>query len=88
MSCCGQGRRAAARAHPASPAPPAPRDDTPEPEPTARVTVEYRGRAPALYRSRDGGRLYAFSPGRRIRRLPRGDAQLLLRSPLFRLGDK
>lgn len=89
MSCCGN-RRAAVRtrrARLASSAPPAPPLVDDSSESTSGVAVEYRGRTAALFRSRDGGRLYAFSPGRRIRRLPTGDARLLLRSPLFRLGD-
>lgn len=92
MSCCGKRRAAARRpvaverGHPASPAPPPRVDDMPER--TSGVAVEYRGGTTAVYRSTDSGRLYSFSPRRRIRHLPRSDAQLLLRSPLFRLGAR
>lgn len=85
MSCCGKRRAAVRTSRSPLPSAPPPVVDDAE-EPTAGVAVEYRGQAPALYRARDGDRLYAFSPGRRVRRLPRSDAQLLLRSRLFRLG--
>ncbi len=89
--CCGGKRAALSRSVAARPAtapatpPPARRE---EPRSSVDVPVEYSGHTAVLVRGPDSGRLYAFSAGRRVRNLPRGDAQALLRTPLFRSGAR
>jgi hypothetical protein len=87
MGCCGE-KRAALRAQPsvthALPPPhlPPPLDDDP-----SGVAVEYRGDAPVLLRGTTSGRLYTFSPARRVRLVAGPDTRQLLRSPFFALSS-
>ncbi len=90
--CCG-GRRAALRvssaaARPATAAVAArgPTAGGEEPRAASEVRVEYRGHGAVLVRGAETRRLYAFSPARKSRSLPRGDAQALLGSALFGNG--
>lgn len=51
------------------------------------VDVEYRGDAPILLRGTASGRLYTFSPARRVRQVAGTDTRQLLQSPLFALSS-
>lgn len=64
--------------------PPLPRPPEPEHEPGPGVGFEYRGDAPILLRGTASGRLYTFSPARRVRLVAGADTQQLAQSPLFR----
>jgi hypothetical protein len=93
MGCCGEKRTALRTGASVDPAERAVRPfRAPRHEPTASdVVVEYRGDVPMLLRGRATGRLYTFSPIRRVRSLPRRDASQLLRNRLFgarRTGDE
>lgn len=64
----------------------------PQPRPPAAddqsgVAVEYRGDAPILLRGTASGRLYTFSPARRVRLVAGADTRQLLQSPLFALSS-
>jgi hypothetical protein len=84
MGCCGE-KRAALRAQSSVPAPPpAPPPRPPEAADDSAVAVEYRGDAPVLLRGTASGRLYTFSPARRVRLVGGPDTEQLLRNPLFR----
>jgi hypothetical protein len=89
MGCCGQKRAALRRRVGAPPrqlvAPPPP--SVPEVVPDGTTVVEYRGDSPILA-SVSTGRLYTFSPGRRLAAVPPADAGQLLRNPLFRLHER
>jgi hypothetical protein len=65
--------------------PPLPR--APEPERAGDVTVEYLGDAPILFRGTESGRLYTFSPARRVRPVAGPDTRQLLLSPEFALSS-
>ena len=82
MGCCGE-RRAALRAQPSAPAPPPPRPRPTELDDAGGVALEYRGDAPILLRGTASGRLYTFSPTRRVRPVAGRDTEQLLENPLF-----
>ncbi len=89
MGCCGE-KRAALRTRatvtpPEAAARPA-RAPRHEPEAASDLVVEYRGDTPVLLRAGGSGRLYAFSPARRLRRVPARDARQLLRNQLLTLA--
>ena len=71
------------RPEPAAPPPPLPPE---EPLLDTNVELEYRGDTAVLLRGSSSGRLYTFSAGRRVRRMPAEDARPLLRNRLFRLA--
>jgi hypothetical protein len=86
MGCCGE-HRAAFRAQLSTShalPPPHPRPPEPEHEHGPGVAFEYRGDAPILLRGAASGRLYTFSPARRVRLVAGADTQQLAQSPLFR----
>lgn len=64
--------------------PPLPRAPEHEHELGPGVAFEYRGDAPILLRGTASGRLYTFSPARRVRLVAGADTQQLAQSPLFR----
>jgi hypothetical protein len=66
---------------------PPPRPSPPEPANAGDVTVEYLGDAPILLRGTESGRLYTFSPARRVRPVAGPDTRQLLRSPEFALSS-
>ena len=89
MGCCGQVRAtprtrrvvAAMPPEPRGDAVPAPREEQQE---ASAVAVEYLGEAPVLLHGAASRRLYTFSPARRTRSVPAGDARQLLRNGDFR----
>jgi hypothetical protein len=87
MGCCGQ-KRAALRSRLPERRPPEPASSNAAAAGDgAAGLVEYRGDLPVLVRVA-GGRLYTFSPGRRLQSVPAPDAEELLRNPLFRLDER
>ena len=83
MGCCGQ-KRALLRARPvaAPTSEPAAAAEQEPPDPSL-VPVEYRGAVPVLLRGPSSGRLYTFTPARRVHRVAAGDAAALRRDPRF-----
>lgn len=87
MGCCGENR-AALRAQPrATHALPPPHPRSPTADDPSGVAVEYRGDAPILLRGTASGRLYTFSPARRVRLVAGSDTRQLLESPLFAVSS-
>lgn len=87
MGCCGE-HRAAFRARPSTAhALPPPYTRPPEAEHLGDVVVEYRGDAPILLRGAASGRIYTFSPARRVRLVAGSDTRQLLESPIFALSS-
>jgi hypothetical protein len=87
MGCCGENR-AALRAQPrATQALPPPHPRPPTADDPSGVPVEYRGDAPILLRGMESGRIYTFSPARRVRLVAGPDTRQLLQSPLFALSS-
>jgi hypothetical protein len=86
MGCCGENRAAfRAQSSVSHALPPSrPRPPEPEREQGPGVAFEYRGDAPILLRGTASGRLYTFSPARRVRLVAGADTQQLAQSPLFR----
>ena len=66
---------------------PPPLSRPPEPEHAGDVNVQYRGDAPILLRGTASGRVYTFSPARRVRPVAGPDTRQLLESPLFALSS-
>lgn len=66
---------------------PPPRLGPTEPVSAGDVTVEYLGDAPILFRGTESGRLYTFSPARRVRPVAGPDTRQLLQSPAFALSS-
>ena len=66
---------------------PPPRLGPTEPVSAGDVAVEYLGNAPILFRGEESGRLYTFSPARRVRPVAGPDTRQLLRSPEFALSS-
>lgn len=88
MGCCGEQRAAfraqSSRSHALPPPHPRPPEPEPEHEHGPGVAFEYRGDAPVLLRGTASGRLYTFSPARRVRLVAGADTKQLTQSPLFR----
>ena len=66
---------------------PPPRVGPTEPARAGDVQVEYLGDAPILFHGTESGRLYTFSPARRVRPVAGPDTRQLLRSPEFALSS-
>lgn len=66
---------------------PPPRPGPTEPASAGDVQVEYLGDAPILFHGPESGRLYTFSPARRVRPVAGADTRQLLRSPEFALSS-
>jgi hypothetical protein len=84
MGCCGENRAALRAQLSATHALPPPRPRLPTADDPSGVAFEYRGDAPVLLRGTASGRIYTFSPARRVRLVARADTQQLAQSPLFR----
>jgi hypothetical protein len=87
MGCCGESRAALGAQLNATHALPPPQPHPPTRDDPSGVAVEYRGDAPVLLRGTESGRLYTFSPARRVRLVAGSDTRQLLQSPLFALSS-
>jgi len=89
MGCCGNQRAQLRASRPpatrlaAGPLAPPPPVAAPEPE-RPDVSVEHVGRTSVRVRGPASGRLYTFTPARRIQPVDAADVPILLRSRMFR----
>ena len=86
MACCGDKRTAFRAAQPRPsfvPTPPA-RPTAPGAAAGQTARVEHVGRTSVRIRGPVSGRVYTFTPARRVQQVDAADVPLLLRSRLFR----
>ncbi len=86
MGCCGDKRTAFRAAQPQPrfvPSPPA-RPAAPPAAPGESTRIEHVGRTSVRVRGPVSGRVYTFTPFRRVQQVDAADVPLLLRSRLFR----
>jgi hypothetical protein len=90
MGCCGDKRAQLRASRPTPPrlaaaphTPPPVAAPAPEPE-RPDVTVEHVGRTSVRVRGPASGRLYTFTPARRVQPVDAADVPILLRSRMFR----
>jgi hypothetical protein len=83
MSCCGQGRSALRKTQQQTPITTAPRLDASQ----RRLLLHYQASAPVTVRGVATGRVYEFSAAQATQYVAEPDAQALLRSRFFKLGD-